>query len=466
MDYLTRMLMYAAAKYRFKYHPLCKQLRVTNLMFADDVLMFSHGDADSMMLMLKSFSSFSKASGLKVSPSKSNVYFNGVRDDLKNEFLSVSGFKEGTLPFKYLGMPIQTTRLKKKDCECLVDKICNRIHSYGARKFSYAGRLTLVKHVLNTLHSYWASVFVLPKGVILRIEAICRNFLWDGSAEYRRSPLVAWDTICRPKQEGGLGLKNQELWNIAMVGRLVDWVATNKESLWVNWVKANYLKGRNWQEYIPTSNSSWVWRRICRVKQRLAAGYVQGTWQVQPSGYTPAGCYEWLRGTQPTVEWSKAIWDNWSLPKHRFLGWLIAHNSLHTNSRLMRFGMDVDGQCVLCGLAEETQQHLFFACDYSRRVLQAVMDCTGLKLPEDDILHWCVHSSGMKVQRGVKVALVMTSLYQVWQQRNKCRVEQVLMRPRCLAQWISEDMRKRIRERDKSRMTTHELDWLGNLKFT
>ncbi|XP_074299330.1 uncharacterized protein LOC141630402 [Silene latifolia] len=337
------------------------------------------------------------------------------------------------------------TRLKKKDCECLVDKICNRIHSYGARKFSYAGRLTL--------------------GVILKIEAICRNFLWDGSADYRRTPLVGWDTICRPKHEGGLGLKNQELWNIAMVGRLGNWIAINKESLWVKWVNANYLKGREWQEYAPTSNSSWVWRRICRVKQMLAAGYLQGIWQVQPSGYTPAGCYEWLRGTRPKVEWSTAVWDNWSLPKHRFLGWLIAHNSLHTNSRLLSFGMDVDGQCVLCGLAEESQQHLFFACAYSRRFLQSVMECTGLKLPEVDILHWCVHNPGLKTQRGVKIALVMSILYQVWQQRNKCRFEQVLMRPMCLAQLISEDMKKRIKERDKSRMTTHELDWLGSLKF-
>ncbi|XP_074300642.1 uncharacterized protein LOC141631938 [Silene latifolia] len=301
----------------------------------------------------------------------------------------------------------KTTRLKKKDCECLVDKICNRIHSYGARKFSYAGRLTLVKHVLNTLHSYWASVFVLPKGVILRIEAICRNFLWDGSAEYRRTPLVAWDTICRPKQEGGLGLKNQELWNIAM--------------------------GRDLQEYAATSNSSWVWRRICRVKQVLAAGYTHGIWQVQPSGYTPCGCYELLRGTRPKVEWSNIVWDNWNLHKHMFMGWLIAHNSLHTNSRLTSFGMDVDGLCILCGLANETQQHLFFLCAYSRRVLQALTECTGLKLPESHILHWCVHNPGLKTQRGVKNALVMSTLYKVWQQRNKCRLEQVLMRPMCVA---------------------------------
>ncbi|XP_074277118.1 uncharacterized protein LOC141600768 [Silene latifolia] len=312
-------------------------------------------------------------------------------------------------------MPIQTTRLKKKDCECLVDKICNRIHSYGAGKFSYAGRLTLVQHVLNSLHSYWASLFVLPKGVIHRIEATCRNFLWDGSAEYRRSPLVAWDTICRPKQEGGLGLKNQEMWNIAM-------------------------------DYTAPSNSSWVWRRICKVKQVLANGYSQGVWQVQQAGYTPAGCYEWLRGARTKVEWHNAIWDSWNLPKHRFMGWLIAHKSLHTNSRLKGFGMNVDGMCFLCGQAEETQQHLFFECAFSRRVIQELMKISGIRLPDSDVLHWCIHNTGLKTQRRVKNALDLSAMYQVWQQRNKSRIEQLVLRPSRIALLIIDDMKKRIKK--------------------
>ncbi|XP_074282785.1 uncharacterized protein LOC141607328 [Silene latifolia] len=413
----------------------------------------------------KSFSTFSKTSGLKVSASKSNAYFNGVNEELKSDFLSVSGFKEGKLPFRYLGMPIQTTRLKKKDCECLVDKICSRIHSYGARKFSYAGRLTLVQHVLNSLHSYWASLFVLPKGIIQRIEATCRNFLWDGSAEYRRSPLVAWDTICRPKQEGGLGLKNQELWNIAMVGRLVDWIATKKDSLWVQWVNANYLKGSSWQEYTATSNSSWVWRRICRVKQVIANGYSQGVWQVQRTGYTPAGCYEWLRGARSKVDWHKAIWDSWNLPKHRFMGWLIAHKSLHTYSRLKGFGLNVDGMCFLCGQADETQEHLFFECAFSRRVIQELKQISGLNFPESDVLHWCIHNNGLNTQRKVKNAMVLSAMYHVWQQRNKSRIEQLVLRPGRIALLINDDMKRRVKERDKRKLNTQELDWLGSLNF-
>ncbi|XP_074270865.1 uncharacterized protein LOC141594771 [Silene latifolia] len=255
MDYLTRIINYVARKRGFKFHPLFKELKLTNLMFADDVLMFCKGDASSMLLILKAFNTFSKTSGLKVSPSKSNAYFNGVYDTLKNDILSVSGFKERSIPFKYLGMPIQTTRHRRKDCDVLIEMICKRIHGMGANKMSYAGRLVLIKAVLTTFHSYWTSIFIIPKGVIKKIEAICRNFLWDGSVEYKRVPLVAWTTICRPKEEGGLDIQDQVLWNKAMVGKLVNWVAKKKDSLWVKWVHQVYIMDKTWLDYSTTNES-------------------------------------------------------------------------------------------------------------------------------------------------------------------------------------------------------------------
>ncbi|XP_074283463.1 uncharacterized protein LOC141608011 [Silene latifolia] len=216
-----------------------------------------------------------------------------------------------------------TTRLKKVDCACLVEKICYRIHSYGARKFSYAGRLVLVKSVLTYLHSYWASMFVLPKGIIKAIEATCRNFLWDNGTEYKRVPLVSWDRICSPKEEGGLGLRDLGVWNKAMVGRLVAWVAEKKDTIWVHWVQHNHVKGKEWMDYIPPASSSWVWRRICSLKQDIIHGFVDGKWVVQPDEYTPTGCYEWLKDSRPTVPWHK-----------------------------------VEDKCLLCGQAEENMAHL------------------------------------------------------------------------------------------------------------
>ncbi|XP_074283636.1 uncharacterized protein LOC141608172 [Silene latifolia] len=465
MEYLTRTLQYASSKYEFKFHPMCKKQRLTSLMFADDVMLFSKGDANSMMLLLQSFATFSNATGLQVSASKSSAYFRNVPEQLKSEILQISGFSEGSIPFKYLGMPIQTTRLKKQDCECLVDKICARIHGYGARKFSYAGRLVIVKSVLNSLHSYWASMFVIPKGIIKNIEAVCRNFLWDNSADYRRTPLVGWDTICRPKDEGGLGLKDQESWNKAMVGRLVDWVSTQRDSIWVHWVQNNYLKGQEWMEYKPSSNSSWVWRRICKVKEEMRTGYVNGQWNVQPGGFTPAGCYAWFRGTRPRVQWDKAVWNGWALPKHQFLGWLVAHEALNTAARLVSFGVDIEDKCYLCGLVSENIEHLFCDCLYSRRIVRELNKKTTWVFPVRDVMDWCMRRTGTVLQRGIQNAMVMSLLYQIWQQRNKSRNEKVLVSPKIVAGTMLEDMRSRVRTREKTMMTIAERDWLVRMRL-
>ncbi|XP_074299556.1 uncharacterized protein LOC141630683 [Silene latifolia] len=462
MEYLTRTLRYAASKYDFHFHPMYKNQRLAYLMFADDVLLFSKGDTTSMMLLLQSFSTFSKASDLKISPAKSNAYFRGVPDHIKTDILKISGFTEGALPFKYLGMPIQTIRLKISDCACLIEKICGRIHNYGARNFSYAGRLVLIKSVLNTLHSYWASMFVLPKGIIKNIEAICRNFLWENGTEYRRVPLVAWEKICKPKEEGGLGLKDQEVWNKAMVGRLVNWIAEKRDSLCgYKGCSVTISEGeRDRLAYCPSTNSSWVWRRICKVKQELAHGFVDGVWVVQPTGYTPSGCYEWLRNVSPLAYWSKVVWNSWALPKHQFMGWLVAHEALNTVDKLLTYGMDVDACCLLCGQDNESLAPLFFACQYSRRVMMAMQQVTGCSFPLAVDLMWWANRGGTVVQRGVQIALFLGALYSIWFQRNKCRNDMVLMHPRHVALQISDGMKARIRGRGRENLSANDVTWL------
>ncbi|KAK9668763.1 hypothetical protein RND81_13G084800 [Saponaria officinalis] len=172
--YLTRILNYITEELPFSYHPMCKQLKLTHLMFADDLLLFSKGNPQSIMVLLRGFSTFSQASGLEMNSCKSNAYFNGVNQAVKLDILKVSGFEEGKLPFKYLGVPITAGRISKSDVVVLVEKIVHKIRAFGAKKLSYAGRLTLVN-----------------SGVLCKVEAVCRNYLWAGSFEYLKAPYVA-----------------------------------------------------------------------------------------------------------------------------------------------------------------------------------------------------------------------------------------------------------------------------------
>ncbi|XP_074318616.1 uncharacterized protein LOC141655434 [Silene latifolia] len=154
MEYLTRLIKFATEKWPFQYHPLCKSLKLTHLMFADHLLLFCKGNAHSVMLLMRAFSSFSEATGLNMNNTKSEIFFNVMDEVLQEDIKRVTGFCEGQMPFRYLGVPIQARRLTKKECNSLTEKMVGKIRSLGAKKLSYAGRLTLINSVLNTLYNY------------------------------------------------------------------------------------------------------------------------------------------------------------------------------------------------------------------------------------------------------------------------------------------------------------------------
>ncbi|XP_062114776.1 uncharacterized protein LOC133826231 [Humulus lupulus] len=64
MEYLTRLLAHYSDKKGFGYHPLCKHLRLTNLCFADDLIIFCKGNVSSVSKIHEAFSAFCDSTGL------------------------------------------------------------------------------------------------------------------------------------------------------------------------------------------------------------------------------------------------------------------------------------------------------------------------------------------------------------------------------------------------------------------
>ena len=72
--------------------------------------------------MLQGFKHFSEVFGLEVNEAKSEVYNTSMRRNEIQRILDASGFKLGSLPFKYLGVPICFKRIEVKECMKLVEK--------------------------------------------------------------------------------------------------------------------------------------------------------------------------------------------------------------------------------------------------------------------------------------------------------------------------------------------------------
>lgn len=75
------------------------------------------------------FSQFESIFGLKTNPAKSSFYCTGVSKDDKAAFLDILHMPEGSLPVKYLGVPLITKKLSALDCEALVAKVAGKIDS-------------------------------------------------------------------------------------------------------------------------------------------------------------------------------------------------------------------------------------------------------------------------------------------------------------------------------------------------
>nr|GEX17998.1 hypothetical protein [Tanacetum cinerariifolium] len=214
---------------------------------------------------MESLDEFKNVSGLGPSLSKSTTFFCNVPSHVKQAILQIMPFSEGTLPVIYLGVPLISLRLFNRDCKFLVEKAKNRIGDWKNKSLSYAGRLQLCKTVIASMHVYWASVLIIPKGILLDIEQLIRGFLWCNGELKRGKAKVAWHDICLPKKEGGLGIRSLEMFNIALMTTHIWNLVSNKDSIWVRWINIYKLKGRSFWDVPVTYSLSWGWRKLLQL---------------------------------------------------------------------------------------------------------------------------------------------------------------------------------------------------------
>ncbi|GJZ81199.1 RNA-directed DNA polymerase, eukaryota, reverse transcriptase zinc-binding domain protein [Tanacetum coccineum] len=246
MEVLNIFIKDEIAKERnFKYHYGCKKLKINHLCFADDLLMLCHGDSISISTIKRGLEKFSKVSGLHPNMNKITMFCSSLSEEEKEVFLNILPFKIGRLLVRYLGVPMMDKKIRVKDCKSLVDKVRQKLCDWKNKSLSYAGRNQLIASVLSPMQVYLGSVFLIPTTVIKEIETLFKGFLWCNGDLTRGKASVAWKDVCKPKYQGGLGLKPLNLWNKTLLIKHLWNIAANKESLWVKWINTVKLKGRN-----------------------------------------------------------------------------------------------------------------------------------------------------------------------------------------------------------------------------
>lgn len=159
-------------KPNFNYHLKCEKLGITRICFADNLILFSRGDEISVKLIMEEFHSFSKATSMKVNPTKCKVYFGRVLDKVHQNIRETTNFSNGTLPFKYLGVPLSSRKLIMHQYRPLMDKIIARMKHWTAKLLSHTSMKQLINNVIFVIIMYWIQVFLSPRKLfrILKLD--------------------------------------------------------------------------------------------------------------------------------------------------------------------------------------------------------------------------------------------------------------------------------------------------------
>ncbi|KAL0304753.1 UNVERIFIED_CONTAM: hypothetical protein Sangu_3066700 [Sesamum angustifolium] len=270
-----------------------------------------------------------------------------------------------------------------------------------------------------------------------------RKFLWQGSAGAGNAK-VAWDQLCQPKSEGGLGLRKLITVNQALIlKQLWRLLQNDGTSIWVDWIHHNRLRNTTiWT--LNRDTGSWGWKKMLKLRPLLRRGvvykvgdgssfklwqdiwhdrgplcltYPRGPavtglplsstlssvlqrnswcwpastdtdiaeiisqlpptfptatdsicWRSTSSTYTIKSATILIQPANPRVHWHGLLQGKFKIARHGFILWLAILEKLSTMDKPWVHG-GANG-CVLCGgQFNESHEHLFFKCWYSKRCL-------------------------------------------------------------------------------------------------
>jgi hypothetical protein len=265
---LNRAISHAKSAGTFSGIKISPVLFLTHLLFVDDVLIFSGGSRREVEVLRNILSLFSKATGMQINDRKSSLSTYLLTEEEEQAHNLFFPYERKTLDdgIKYLGFILKPNDYRKEDWKWLLKKMDKRLNTWSHRWLSRAGRLVLVKSVLEAILVYWMSLSWIPKGILEAARKLTSKFLWSGKKEAHVIPWVRWDKIVVPKAMGGWGLKNIFLFSKALVAK-GGWRIINSSSLWTKVIIQKYIEPVPLEFWIRSQQkskkgASVIWKAI------------------------------------------------------------------------------------------------------------------------------------------------------------------------------------------------------------
>jgi len=97
-----------------------------------------------------------------------------------------------------------------------------------------------------------------------RIISIQRRFLWAWERDHTLIAWVNWENVCKPLEEGGLGIRDTRMFNSALLAKWKWRLVSKEQGKWKDILASKYdLESGRSQTNVKFQ--SWWWRDLSKV---------------------------------------------------------------------------------------------------------------------------------------------------------------------------------------------------------
>ncbi|GAU45776.1 hypothetical protein TSUD_24400 [Trifolium subterraneum] len=395
--------------------------------YADDLLIFCKGNISGLKALKDLFDNYALESGQVISTSKSTIFSGSITP----------------------GKP-ETSHLQP-----VADKIKLKLSAWKAFLLSMAGRVQLVRAVIQSMLIYSITLYSWPVSLLKDIEKCIRNFIWSGDIDKRKLVTTSWqkDRVIRGRRTIQHHVFSSIWSNIkddftVIMDNTVWLLGDGKEiNFWNdNWCGTSLSEQLRIPVQIRHSLSSSVsdfnfnghWdipAQLSLAYPKLSSIISQIVIPSSPSHdkllwkHTDNGdlqlkeAYHFKMQQFQDLCWAKYIWSTDIPPSKSLFVWRLMHGKVPTDENLMRRGCHIPSMCNLCNMHVESSFHIFFECDYVIKLWSWFAGCLNIVLlfnSMEDMWNLCDLNRSPQCKITITAAII-NLLNTIWLVRNEAR---------------------------------------------